>query len=743
MNKTVRIIAMLLAVMLVAFTLTACQGEQGIQGPQGVAGANGADGKDGADGENGKSAYELAVENGFTGTVNEWLESLKGENGKDGADGKDGVDGTNGTNGTNGADGAKGDKGDKGDTGAIGPQGPTGPKGDKGDKGEVGKVGFVVADELSLKTAAKVSNAYIVLACDIYITESFSLSNKTVTINYNGYSLIPATTGGQPAPDIDLSVPEANTQQITTENKQSVGTTTIPVGESLVTIPAGVKFEEDKTTVEASIAPAKPEDANISIDSANNDAVAYEVKVEGVAADNTGLIAVTIDTIPGMSISNVYHNDTAMVLLPVGATPVNGNYKYDSVNGKLTIYTVSFRQFTIEYKKPAVKNLTSGAIYSTLADAALAANAGDKIVLCADAPENVVFTNSVTLDLAGYNVTAVSITAGTLTIVDSGVNGSVSGAVVAENGASVVVLGGKYNFDPAAYLSGAVFCTKMDAQWVVTQTNPIREVDGVYYIDNELALFAFAQSVSGGTTYQGKTVVLTADMNLAGYNWTSVGPTTAKCFAGTFDGGNHTIHNMSAINNVGYGNGFFANIVGGAVKNVTFNNALVARRASKTYSGNMYGIVSGYAYGTVLFENVAVINSNIYGYGKVAAILGSAADPGASTTTFRNCTVANTNIYGTYNCGGLAGYVMNVGVIENCNVAATWVPNSTDSYDTVNTTATLSDGVTVIEAKGIYWIYSTEVNYDYAGWADYYCGILEGATRADNGRELYGSCVNK
>ena len=39
------------------------------------------------DGQDGKSAYDLAVENGFTGTVQEWLESLKGADGKDGHDG--------------------------------------------------------------------------------------------------------------------------------------------------------------------------------------------------------------------------------------------------------------------------------------------------------------------------------------------------------------------------------------------------------------------------------------------------------------------------------------------------------------------------------------------------------------------------------------------------------------------------------------------------------------------------------
>lgn len=40
----------------------------------------------------GKSAYEIAVDNGFEGTEEEWLASLKGTNGKDGADGADGED---------------------------------------------------------------------------------------------------------------------------------------------------------------------------------------------------------------------------------------------------------------------------------------------------------------------------------------------------------------------------------------------------------------------------------------------------------------------------------------------------------------------------------------------------------------------------------------------------------------------------------------------------------------------------
>ena len=44
----------------------------------------------GEDGTNGKSAYEIAIESGlFQGTQEEWIESLKGEDGRNGVDGKD------------------------------------------------------------------------------------------------------------------------------------------------------------------------------------------------------------------------------------------------------------------------------------------------------------------------------------------------------------------------------------------------------------------------------------------------------------------------------------------------------------------------------------------------------------------------------------------------------------------------------------------------------------------------------
>lgn len=68
-------------------------------------------------GKDGKSAFEIAVEHGFVGTETEWLESLKGVDGKDGCDGRNGVDGLPGKDGKNGADGLLGRDGINGTDG--------------------------------------------------------------------------------------------------------------------------------------------------------------------------------------------------------------------------------------------------------------------------------------------------------------------------------------------------------------------------------------------------------------------------------------------------------------------------------------------------------------------------------------------------------------------------------------------------------------------------------------------------
>ena len=140
-------------------------GKDGAQGPQGEPGPAG---KDGQPGQPGKSAYELAVDQGFSGTESQWLESLKkgpaGPQGQPGKDGKNGIDGKDGKSayelakeqgfegtesewlkslvGPEGHQGPQGLPGKDGKNGIEGPQGPQGLPGKDGQNGKDGKDGL-------------------------------------------------------------------------------------------------------------------------------------------------------------------------------------------------------------------------------------------------------------------------------------------------------------------------------------------------------------------------------------------------------------------------------------------------------------------------------------------------------------------------------------------------------------------------------------------------------------------------
>lgn len=68
-------------------------------------GERGKDGHDGQNGSNGKSAYEIAIDNGFGGSEEDWIQSLKGKDGEQGVQGEPGKDGHDGLNGEPGNDG--------------------------------------------------------------------------------------------------------------------------------------------------------------------------------------------------------------------------------------------------------------------------------------------------------------------------------------------------------------------------------------------------------------------------------------------------------------------------------------------------------------------------------------------------------------------------------------------------------------------------------------------------------------
>lgn len=79
----------------------------------------------GQPGEPGLSAYQIAVLTGFTGSQSDWIASLHGKDGKDGATGATGAIGPTGAPGVNGAAGTNGVDGQPGKDGTNGTNGQT------------------------------------------------------------------------------------------------------------------------------------------------------------------------------------------------------------------------------------------------------------------------------------------------------------------------------------------------------------------------------------------------------------------------------------------------------------------------------------------------------------------------------------------------------------------------------------------------------------------------------------------
>ena len=272
--------------------------------------------------------------------------------------------------------------------------------------------------------------------------------------------------------------------------------------------------------------------------------------------------------------------------------------------------------------------------------------------------------------------------------------------------------------DEALETSGDVELFSAEDSW-------IDNADTTWYIekdenDNKITEFTLttaaqlaglAQLVINGNNFSGKTIKLGDNIDLAGKNWTPIGG-DSKAFNGTFDGNNYSVNNMTAKNAYAYGNGFFHSLIGPAtVKNVSFNNAKVYRTFS--YSGNVYGIVSGYAYGNVTFENIHVADSWVRGYGKVGAILGMAADWGGITTV-KNCTVNNVYVYGVYNCATFIGTSLNSVDMNGCSYSnVSWVPYWAEKYYPIETTVANSGEI----VNGLFW--KCDIWY-YAAWSDLY-----------------------
>lgn len=113
---------------------------QGIPGPKGAPGERG---------EAGLSAYQIAVQNGFVGTEDDWLDSFQR--------------GEQGPAGPQGPQGEPGPQGPQGEVGPAGPEGPQGERGEKGDKGDPGEGAELTAEAIQQVVPIDCSNDSVTL----------------------------------------------------------------------------------------------------------------------------------------------------------------------------------------------------------------------------------------------------------------------------------------------------------------------------------------------------------------------------------------------------------------------------------------------------------------------------------------------------------------------------------------------------------------------------------------------------
>ena len=191
----------------------------------------------------------------------------------------------------------------------------------------------------------------------------------------------------------------------------------------------------------------------------------------------------------------------------------------------------------------------------------------------------------------------------------------------------------------------------------------------MYQIGTADELVWFAKQVNGGST--AISGVLTAEIDLNGFDWTPIG-SSAKKFSGSFDGAGHTIKNLTIdyqtaksgerlyLGLFGYAEGTKDNRA--AIKNLTVQGSVNAGSEFSVYSGNVAGVV---ACGSYVDVSGVISRVNV----TVDAKVGSACGVGGLAGVLINSTATNCgsegNVSGVKNLGGLC-YEFYAGTMTGC-----------------------------------------------------------------------------
>lgn len=195
-------------------------------------------------------------------------------------------------------------------------------------------------------------------------------------------------------------------------------------------------------------------------------------------------------------------------------------------------------------------------------------------------------------------------------------------------------------------------------------------------------------------SFAGKTVKLTADIDLAGIDWEPIGQTGRTTFNGVFDGQNHTICNLNVDSDAEVGANYSSGLFGwveshtanhGHLKNVKINNATIKGHHN---CGALVGCITK---GTALVENchvtgatISCTNANDAANGdKAGALIGNAT----VETPVKDCTASNSTVSSGRDAGQL------IGAGKEANVTGCSATNVTVSANGTGTGANVREEV--------------------------------------------------
>ena len=186
-------------------------------------------------------------------------------------------------------------------------------------------------------------------------------------------------------------------------------------------------------------------------------------------------------------------------------------------------------------------------------------------------------------------------------------------------------------------------------------------------------LQAFAAAVDNGETYEGKTVVLTADIDASGTTWNPIGEKADnKSFKGTFDGKGHTV-TLSIKSASGYNGLFCYNF--GTIKNVKIAGSVETTAKNAMYNGAVCATnKSGAVVDSCINEAVCT-----YAGGYSAGVVGQNAGTVSNCINRGSVSVGGT-MGGAITCGGTVTNCLNIGSLSGKAYNISYSGTVTNSY---------------------------------------------------------------